>query len=176
MCLKRLINRLREKKHNQCNGTQVQLYSLSWRGRRSAALHMNTINTAKVWARPWAGTQLLTHICNKAQATHDGPWLTCLVFHSSVDLERFLRAMRCFSSSLFFSAPAKSIKMDMHAESKKKKPESQQNLKLKSESNIPISPFSSARMSGLRRLSVGGITPSMLFSSSFNCIANVENA
>lgn len=53
---------------------------------------------------------------NRAQAAHHAPRLTCLVFHSSVDLERFFRAMRCFSSSLFFSALASSITVGMHVE------------------------------------------------------------
>lgn len=41
---------------------------------------------------------------------------------------------------------------------------------------VPMSPVSIARMSGLRRLSVGGTTPSMFLCSSFRCSANVEKA
>lgn len=187
---------LETKEYNQRNGTQVQLYSLSWRG---AVAHYFTLTTQSTQQRcepdlgPGAAflmeyhrgmiavvrqdsrnATIKTHV-NKAQAAHGGPW-TCLVFHSSVDLERFFRAMRCFSSSLFFSALANSRTVGMHVETQ---PPAQKifQILLKCEADkLPRSPFSSARMSGLSRLSVGGTTPSVLFSSSFSCIANVENA
>lgn len=59
------------------------------------------------------GLQLLKG-CHESPAEARRDRSTCLVFHSSVDLERFFRAIRCFSSSLFFSALAKSKQAVVH--------------------------------------------------------------
>lgn len=112
----------------------MRLSRLPCGGRHSAALQLNnTINTAKVsdlgpgeafLIEYHRGMSAVVRRDNRdatiktlpTKKNHDGPCSTRLVFHSSVDLERFFRAMRCFSSSLFFSAPAKSIKKGEHKE------------------------------------------------------------
>jgi len=73
----------------------------------TSALHTDTtlLITSVDWQLTW---MFRTFICNHKH-THRRKH-TNLVFQSSSDFERFLRAVLCFSSSLFFSSLARSCR------------------------------------------------------------------
>ncbi len=113
-----------------------------------------------------------------------------LVFHSSSDLERFLRVALCFSSNLFFSSLARSTVFKtklfnlwmfqcssfvilLRILSKTYHKYINSNGTSSTWKHKPMSPFSIACMSGLSLLSVFGMTSSISLSSSLSCIANV---
>lgn len=93
-----------------------------------------------------------------------------LVFQSSPDLERLLRAVLCFSSSLFFSWLARSVRTKERWRGSACRRVSALRAHPPPPPS-PMSPLSMARMSGLSLQSVWGTVPTISWRNSFSCMA-----